>query len=386
MKTTNQLNWLLAMTAIAALAMPLSSVFAQGKGNGNGNGNGGGGGGPGLEMQIIQLQTADGVGTHDEANDINDLRHVAGRATLPTGDLAAAHWSVVESNDVVQSTLQLLDGGHVATAINNLGEIVGQTYGPYGNPVGVYWANTNTSAVELPMPAGYDVSLPDRINDDRVICGMVAVDGDSQSNIPVLWQVTTGNDGPLVSQPILLPSFGPGSSAQDVNNSDASGVFQVVGHQRTTGTPLLWEVQILPDGSLSIPANPQVLDLDEYSLATGINNSAAICGRTETDAIVWSGGTASILDRPGKGKRKVPRAWAWDIGDGGVVVGEAGPLIDSRACLWDGKDGALTWLDDFLDPDSPLAGLGRANAVNAFGEIVGSGWYGAFIAIPASTP
>jgi hypothetical protein len=197
----------------------------------------------------------------------------------------------------------------------------------------------------LPLLPGFDVSRPDRINDNGIICGLLAVDGDAQSSIPVLWQVTSGSGGPVVGQPIVLPSFGPGSSAQDIKNSDGSGVFQVVGMQRTTWTPLLWEVQTLSDGTLSIPSAPQVLDPAGGAFATGVNSSGTICGRTDVDGVVWSGGTASLLDRPGKGKKEVSRAWAWDIGDGGTIVGEAGPLIDSRACLWDGSDGSLTFLD-----------------------------------------
>ena len=370
--------------AITCLLMAGAPLMAQGIGKGNGNGGGGGGGGGGStpDIQIVQLETADGVGTHDEAYDVNDLREVVGRATLPTGELSAAYWTVDETSGVVESTLSLLDGGHAALGINNQGEIVGQTHDAAGHPVGVYWATPTSTAIVLQLPVGFDVSLPKSINDGGIICGLVAVDGDSQSSVPVLWQVTDADGGRAVSPPIVLPAFEPGASAQDINNSDSSGVAQVVGMQRTTWTPLLWEVQTLPDGTLVIPANPQVLDHDAGAFATGVNNNGDVCGRTDIDAVVWTNGTESILDRPGKGRRQVPRCWAWAIGDSGIIVGEAGSLIDPRACFWDGIDGSMTYLDDYLDADSPLLGLGSASAVNAIGDIVGRGWNGAFIAIP----
>jgi hypothetical protein len=114
-----------------------AEATAQGKGKGGGK-PGDGGGNTGIEYLIVQLETTDSMGMHDRANDVNDLREVVGRATLPNGDSAAGYWTVVETDGVVQSTLSFLDGGHIATAVNNLGEIVQQTYGPTGDPLGVY--------------------------------------------------------------------------------------------------------------------------------------------------------------------------------------------------------------------------------------------------------
>ena len=133
---------------------------------------------------------------------------------------------------------------------------------------------------------------------------------------------------------------------------------------------------------LSVTANPVILEVGTHT--TGINNGGLICGRTDVDAVVWTSGTASLLDRPGKGKRRVPRAWAWDISESGLIVGEAGDNTNPRACYWDGINGSLTYLDESLEAGSPLQGLSSAEAVNGFGDIVGNGWIGSFIAIPPS--
>jgi hypothetical protein len=58
----------------------------------------------------------------------------------------------------------------------------------------------------------------------------------------------------------------------------------------------------------------------------------------------------------------------------------AGTYIDSRACFWDGSDGSLVYLDQFLEEASPLLSLRSAEAVNAFGDIVGVDW----IAVPTN--
>ena len=336
-----------------------------------------------LEYDIHQLDSAGGAFTGSAA-DINDLREVVGTVRTPTGEDAAAHWNVVEVDGVVESSLSILSGGVAANAINNLGEIVGQKHDASGNAVAVYWPTPASAAIELPLLPGYDVSLPMSINNNGLICGYMSVSGqqDWQSDIAVVWRVTLSNGVPVISDPVDLPGGRDGGAAAAVNDNDESGVAQVVGAQHSTWTPLLWEVQSLPDGTLSVSANPQVIDDDVAAFALGINNSGLICGRTEFDAVVWSSGESSFLDRPGKGKNKVPRAWARDISDNGIIVGDAGEYYDPRACFWDGITGSLTYLDDYLEPDSPLLGLSRAEAVNAFGDIVGDGWNDAFIAVP----
>lgn len=49
----------------------------------------------------------------------------------------------------------------------------------------------------------------------------------------------------------------------------------------------------------------------------------------------------------GKGRNKAPEAWAWDIGNGNLIVGKAGEDVligDYRACFWDGMTARrLTW-------------------------------------------
>jgi hypothetical protein len=377
------------LAIFVAFALALTPALANAKkpdmpGGGGGGGNDGGGGETGGGILIEKLDDAGGTATQGRAWDVNDFREVVGTVRTSSGEDAAAHWVVTEVDGVIESSLSLLSGGCDAFGINDVGEIVGKTYNADGTSIALYWPAPTSAPIELPPLPGHDVSVASSINNDGLICGYVSVSGqeDWQADRAVVWRVTASNDGPVISDPVELPAGGVGSSAQDVNDNDDLGVAQVVGTQRDTQTPLLWEVQSLPDGTLSVASTPQVLDVGAF--ATGINNGGQVCGRTDVDAVVWSAGSVSILDRPGRGKNKVPRAWAWDIGDSGIIVGEAGESHNPRACVWDSINGSLTYLDDHLDSGSPLQGLNSAEAVNFFGDIVGNGWTGAFIAISPS--
>jgi hypothetical protein len=374
------MNWFLAIliAVTAGSAVPASAK----KG---GKGGGGGGGGATEEGYVIaQLDTANGVGTQGRASDVNDLREVVGSIRLPTGDLAAAFWTITQTNGAIESTLSLLDGGISAIGINNLGEIVGQTYDDFGNAVGVYWPSPTSVAINLPLLPGHDRSVPQGISDDGMICGSVSISGQGwQSTRAVAWRVTMSNGDIVISDPVELPSGGPGSGASAITNNDASGFAQVVGFQDSNQTALSWTVQSNTDGSLSLASPPIVLDSDADAL--GINNSGLVCGQLGSLAVVWDGAATTTLKRPTKGKNRVPWTQALDVSDSGVIVGRGGPgEIDATAVVWKDSGGSMLYLDQFLDSGSPLQGLSSAEAVNSFGDIVGNAWWGngAFIAIP----
>ena len=357
---------------------------------------GGGGGEPANALLIAQLDAG------GDAADINDLREVVGAVTTESGDSVAAYWTVTESNGLITSNRTLLWDGYLAYAINNHGEIVGESFDSFGNYVAIYWPDSSSAAVELPSLPDHPISVAQGINNDGLICGYVSknVLDDNDNPIPgtvdvpahraVVWRVLPTDGAPIISGPFELPSDGDdsNSAANALNDNDEFGIAEVVGYRASAvsgeGGPFLWGVKSLDDGTVSILTIPLLGD----GMPIGVNNNGVICGRLigrsgEEDALVWSGDTVSFLDR-GKGRNKVPAAWALDINESGLIVGWAGTYIDSHACFWDGIEGTVTYLDDYLESDSPLLGLIRARDVNAFGDIVGIGQTGSFIAIPVS--
>ena len=330
-----------------AMLLSGSEILAQGKGNGNGNG-GGGGGDSAASFVIAKLDNANGAFSHGHANDLNNLREVVGSV-----DQAAAFWTVTDTNGTIQTQISVLAGGKEATGINDSSEIVGLTYDEWGNWTAVYWASPSAAPIDQPTLPGSAVSRPNSISNDGVICGYVALnaqDWDSTARA-VAWRVTTVGGNPVISDPVELPAPANSRSiAQSVNDNDADGVAQIVGFYRETFTSVQWDVMSMPDGSLLVGSTLELLPLDG-ALAVGITNNGGICGRTNVDAIIWGAGAYAILDRP-KGRNRVPRAWAWDISDSGIIVGEAGELYEPRACFWSGGDGSLTYFDGYIDTNS----------------------------------
>ena len=222
------------LAVLAALTLAFTPAMTEAKKPdkpGGGGGDGGGDGDTGNEIIIVKLDEASGIGTQGRAWDINDLREVVGSVRTSSGEDAAAYWTVTEADGVVESSLSVLGGGHDAFGINSLGEIVGQSFDGSGNAVAVYWPGPSSPAIPLPPLTGHDVSVALSINIDGLICGYVSVSGqqDWQGDRAVVWRVTSGNDGPVISNPVELPAGGAGSSARDVNDNDGSGTAQVVG-------------------------------------------------------------------------------------------------------------------------------------------------------------
>ncbi len=112
-------------------------------------------------------------------------------------------------------------------------------------------------------------------------------------------------------------------------------------------------------------------------------------GPSDPEAIVWSGGSSTILKR----NKFLFNATAQDINTAGVIVGDGlyqkgfdGPGM--RAVVWPSAGSSLILLDKFLAANSPFHHLSVATAVNQGGQIVGHGgdgqidFQGAFLAVP----
>ncbi len=364
--------------AICISVLCASTAFADKPSKPVGGGGSGKGGGP--AFSIVSLDDVGGLIANGRANDVNDLRQVVGSVSS-NGSNAATIWTITQTNGSHQSTLALLAGGESANSINDDGEIVGTTKDQAGNLTGLYWPSASADPIALPTPPGFDESSAASISNSGIICGKVGLAGEGwDADRAVVWRVLFESGVPVVGLPVELPGPVDGSRATGVNDNDEMGLAQVVGIYEATQTAVLWDVLSVPDGSVIVAPAAEVLDFGAQ--AADVNNSGVACGQRGVEAVVWSSGSPTVLDRPAKGKQSVPRAAAWAISDTGTIVGAAGDLTNSRACYWDTSSGSLRFLDSYLSSNSSLGGLSSANGVNEHGVIVGDGWYGAFIAIP----
>ena len=352
-------------------------------------GGGGGGGNPGPSYTIVALNNEwDGQVWETGCEDLNDSRACVGNITgsdPSTGAriTLAAYWAA-------DNTLTPLRGNAThAKSINNAGEIVGIGTDSGGNFVGLYWPNADAEPIPLPRVDGDDYSLPVKINDQGIICGGSTVldeNGVREYQHAVLWHVTNGQ----IAGPVSLPSGGFDVIVpQSLNNVDAGGMFQVVGHSVSPPVAVTWDVLVLADGTL-LPFGMSVLDVPSYAM--GISDNYLICGDVQGvyypgswAAVVWTGNVPQPL-------RLLPDATqseALDINATGAVAGTLWFPDSSRgknrglyAVVWPDPNSAPILLNSFLAKGSPLIRLNYAAAINAGGAIVGSANGGAFLAIP----
>ncbi len=364
----NVIQFIRILVTITAVVLTAPFVVAQG--NGGGHGNGGGGGGGSTSYSIIKL---DDVGGTQEgfAYDINDSRLVVGVARNVLGADTAACWTVAKVGKSYTSTLHFLTGGDSALGCNAAGEIVGD-----GNQTAVYWHNRNSVAQELPWPSGSARCDAQAISNDGVICGWSETFPDDQGRTrisAIAWRVVQG----VASDPLELETVAPDPNgedyvvANDVSQQDVDGVISIVG--ASNGNAVVWTVTLAENGGL-LAGSTTILSNMGY--ARGTNNLGQVCGRADSDGVVWTEGVAQVLN----GYPIDP----YDMNDSGVVVGYSGPL-PGEAVVWASPSAAKVSLNNFLR-NSPFSSLALATAVNTPGDIVGYGWSQsfnrAFLAIP----
>jgi len=283
-------------------------------------------------------------------------------------------------------------GGHrsMAYGINNLGQVVGSSTAE-GDQVTHAFLWQNGQITDL----GVGEALA--ISDDGWIVGSVSPDNVAQ-------YATIWHDGTMISLNTISTAYG-------VNN-----IGQVVGIDRISGHPFLWE-----DGTTVdvIPVGGYAFDINDDGTVVG-------CTESPTQAYVWNGGTTTNLPVLGSGNNSMARA----VNDSGQVVGyssvDANRPNDYLPVLWDNgvirilgtgddhrsarainnkaqivgvglntgpwiwQDGVMYLLSDLVSDASDWSSLGEVNAINDSGLIAGWGWKDghstAFILTPVPEP
>jgi uncharacterized membrane protein len=138
---------------------------------------------------------------------------------------------------------------------------------------------------------------------------------------------------------------------------------------------VVWTVQSLPDGSLTVDPLPRIVVEAGDVRALGMNDVGTICGEAgwPTEAVVWIGDESQTLHRA----RKITSASAHDINNNGTIVGSGDrSQYGPEAVVWPNADEEMILLNNYIGRKSPFVKLLEASAVNEMGEIVGAGLTG----------
>ena len=300
----------------------------------------------------ISLSTSSGT-QFDYAIAVNASGEVVGSGYSSLEQVGA----IWQAGTVTTLSPLLTDATANGYAINDQGEVVGQSLSSGGTHHAVSWTNGIVSALS---DFGYG-SRATAINDQGVIVGSAQTSGGLDE--AVMWQNGT------LSVLGVLPGgssylYVDASRALAVNSSD-----QVVGMSLTSGDVyhgFLWQNGTMTDlGTLSGGTTSE---------ATAINASGQIVGYgTDSSgryqAIQWvNGSPVKLADLSSGGSGE-----AQAINDNGVIVGYSTNSYGyDHAVIW--QNGSVTDLNSLL-PGSSQWVLTDARGINDQGQIVGDGTY-----------
>ena len=303
-------------------------------------------------------------GNFSSANAINNAGQVVGESETASGGSHAVLWQDGKPQD-----LGTLPRGNSSSAsgINNDGQIVG-TDTTSGNNRAFLWQDGKPQ--DLGTLFGDNFSSANGINNAGQVVGTSSTSGTNPRAF--LWQ-----DG-MMSELGMLPG-GNFSNAYGINNAG-----QVVGISSNPGgvaQAVLWD--------RSVPQNLGTLPGGNFSNAYGINNAGQVVGNSGigngNHAFLWQNGVLQDLGTLPGGNLSSANS----INNAGQVVGNSGTGSgNNRAFLWQNN-----WMSDLNELISPASGwdaLQNATAINDKGQIVGSGTIGgqtrAFLMTPSSSP
>jgi len=322
--------------------------------------------------EVIDLGELPGF-EYTAPTDINDFGQVVGYC-FQFGLVRAVIWdSVLGLRDL--GTLGGEESG--ANAINNRGEVVGWTTLSSENAHAFVWRDVNTNGVvdagemtDLGVLPGRDPqqvnSSAININNNGQIIGLSA-GGDFGTDRAVIWnnhqiQELSGTLRGLPFVPENTTPYGLTNSGIVVGECGNPSFLEAYNFQYMA---FQWQHGVV-----------QAVPLPEFAPARAVNSAGTIVG----GGWRWQNGAVASLGHLGGGLTQ-----AFDINDGGLVVGES--------CLADGTyhaflyDGTMRDLNEMIPANSGWV-LERATAINVQGQIVGIGrlygrWRG-FVLLPGA--
>lgn len=315
----------------------------------------------------------DGTGW-SRATAINNVGQVVGVSQFNDGSQHATLW-----NGAIAIELAPLTGSFstIAYAINNSGQVAGVSSGH-----AILW--NGTTATDLGTLSGAHSSIATAINDSGEVGGWSTTAGNPYFANATLWNGTTATD------------LGQGGSVRGINNAG-----QVVGSgSRDHAT--LWNGTTVTDLGTLGGIRSEAYDINNAGQVVGWSYSQS--GVVEDmyiswvpHATIWNGTTAIDLGSLGgandtkAGARNYSYAFA--MNDVGLIVGRSeGSFSYQHATLWD--NGTIIDLNSLLDASNVSAGwvLDEATGINENGWIVGKatntllGVSHAFILSPVPEP
>jgi len=337
-------------------------------------------------------------GTSSQAYAINNAGQVVGESADAMGNARAFLWTLggsagPPSNPQMRNLGTLGQQHSRAYGINDAGGVVG---GLYNTTVGIgafLWTvdgtagpPSNPQMKDLGTLSGTEATAT-AINNQGQVVGesTVRINPFQQTNSRAfLWKPGATNGVPTNPEMMNLGFIGgqnPSSSASAINSAS-----KVVGWSSTSNSgqrAFLYDNGVMTD-LLTLVGN----DNGARSAASGINESGVICGwSTSIDgyrAFRYSNGTMFNLGQ----FVNFSYLFAGDINDAGVIVGGESAIEQParRAFIW---DGSLHDLNTMIAPSSGWT-LQFAHDINNVGQIVGYGTIGGqqhgFLLTPVPEP
>ncbi len=258
--------------------------------------------------------------------------------------------------------------------LNNAGDVIGTSPDAIGSSHAFLRRGASGAIVDLGTLVGGTTTFGTALNDDGVAAGYGTVAGG-------FFRGFLFTNGPSLRQ--LNPLATHAESAQafglNISNLIVGASYDAAGHGQAT----LWTAAttnalgFLPGGNHSV-----AYAINRFGLIAGVGNTASGTGLVQR-AFLGSGGILTDLGTLPGGAASEARA----LNNFGQVVGTATVSNDLRAVLY--SAGQLYDLNNVIpEEDQVVWRLASAEAINARGEIVGSGFLNgvprAFLAIPAN--
>ncbi|MBN2579036.1 MAG: DUF3466 family protein [Pirellulales bacterium] len=324
---------------------------------------------------ITDLGTLGGVLSF--ASDINNSGQVVGEARDASNHTRAFLYSNGTMIDLGTIGGDPNHSESFAYGINTDGQVVGYTLVQEGNMPPTYaFLYDHGDLINLGTLPGtsYTNSMAHAINDSAQVVGVSLMGSSGGRPIYHAFLYINGTMTDL-GAPVAFPSSVPYA----INNNG-----QVVGSM-TNNTSNITHAFFYNNGSM---IDMGTLPGDTLSEAVAINNNGQVVGTssaTNQHAFLYANGTMTGLGT----LTGFSRSFARDINNGGKIVGDVATADFStrRAVLYSG--GTITDLNSLINPDLGWS-LGRADAINDSGWIVGTGQHNgntrAFLLIPIPEP